>query len=83
MNNIIVQDDPLTNLNLAFDIAEKHLDIPKMIDAEGIKCLLDLSLLLNKIDMVETIRPDEKCVMTYVSAYYHAFADVYKVFIKN
>jgi hypothetical protein len=22
-------------------------------------------------------------VMTYVSAYYHAFADVYKVFIKN
>jgi hypothetical protein len=22
-------------LNLAFDIAEKHLDIPKMIDAEG------------------------------------------------
>lgn len=23
------------NLNLAFDIAEKHLDIPKMLDAEG------------------------------------------------
>jgi hypothetical protein len=22
-------------LNLAFDIAEKHLDIPKMLDAEG------------------------------------------------
>jgi hypothetical protein len=30
--------------------------------------------------MVETIRPDEKCMMTYVSAYYHAFAGVYKVF---
>lgn len=29
------KDDPLTNLNLAFDIAEKHLDIPKMLDAEG------------------------------------------------
>ncbi len=29
------QDDPLKNLNLAFDIAEKHLDIPKMLDAEG------------------------------------------------
>lgn len=25
------------NLNLAFDIAEKHLDIPKMLDAEGIR----------------------------------------------
>ena len=25
----------MTNLNLAFDIAEQHLDIPKMLDAEG------------------------------------------------
>lgn len=23
------------NLNLAFDIAEKHLDIPRMLEAEG------------------------------------------------
>ncbi|CAF1180208.1 unnamed protein product [Adineta ricciae] len=59
----LTKDDPLTNLNLAFDIAEKHLDIPKMLDAE---------------DMVNTVRPDEKSVMTYVSAYYHAFAGVYK-----
>lgn len=29
--------------------------------------------------MVNTVRPDEKSVMTYVSAYYHAFAGVYKV----
>ncbi|VDP10880.1 unnamed protein product [Soboliphyme baturini] len=28
-------DNPLYNLNLAFDIAEKHLDIPRMLDPEG------------------------------------------------
>lgn len=33
---LLIQDDPLGNLNLAFDIAEKHLDIPKMLDAEGL-----------------------------------------------
>ena len=31
----LLQDNPLENLNLAFDIAEKYLDIPKMLDAEG------------------------------------------------
>lgn len=29
------QDDPVTNLNNAFEVAEKYLDIPKMLDAEG------------------------------------------------
>lgn len=29
------QDDPIGNINLAMEIAEKHLDIPKMLDAEG------------------------------------------------
>ncbi|CAG5110515.1 Oidioi.mRNA.OKI2018_I69.chr2.g4911.t3.cds [Oikopleura dioica] len=53
------RDDPMTNLNLAFDIAEKHLDIPKMLDAE---------------DLVEVAKPDERAVMTYVSCYYHAFS---------
>ena len=36
------------NLNLAFEVADKHLDIPKMLDAEGIVALctvLTLSLL--------------------------------------
>ena len=31
----ILQDNPLENLNLAFDVAEKYLDIPRMLDAEG------------------------------------------------
>uniref|UniRef100_A0A8C0HU29 Actinin alpha 1 n=1 Tax=Balaenoptera musculus TaxID=9771 RepID=A0A8C0HU29_BALMU len=53
------KDDPLTNLNTAFDVAEKYLDIPKMLDAE---------------DIVGTARPDEKAIMTYVSSFYHAFS---------
>ncbi|CAH8445536.1 unnamed protein product [Schistosoma guineensis] len=57
------KDNPIQNLNYAFDVAEKHLDIPRMLDAE---------------DMVNTVRPDERSVMTYVSAYYHAFAGAQK-----
>ncbi|XP_008571633.1 PREDICTED: alpha-actinin-2 isoform X1 [Galeopterus variegatus] len=45
------------------EIAEKHLDIPKMLDAE---------------DLVDTARPDERAIMTYVSCYYHAFAGAQK-----
>uniref|UniRef100_A0A8C8M059 Actinin, alpha 2b n=1 Tax=Oncorhynchus tshawytscha TaxID=74940 RepID=A0A8C8M059_ONCTS len=52
-------DDPMGNLNLAFEIAEKHLDIPKMLDAE---------------DIINTPKPDERAIMTYVSCFYHAFA---------
>uniref|UniRef100_A0A8C1GCS0 Actinin, alpha 2b n=1 Tax=Cyprinus carpio TaxID=7962 RepID=A0A8C1GCS0_CYPCA len=57
-------DDPLGNLNLAFDIAEKHLDIPKMLDAE---------------DILNTPKPDERAIMTYVSCFYHAFAGAEQV----
>ncbi|XP_058880854.1 alpha-actinin-2 isoform X6 [Acipenser ruthenus] len=57
------KDDPVGNLNLALEVAEKHLDIPKMLDAE---------------DLVNTARPDERAVMTYVSCYYHAFAGAQK-----
>uniref|UniRef100_A0ABI8ADT8 Actinin alpha 1 n=1 Tax=Felis catus TaxID=9685 RepID=A0ABI8ADT8_FELCA len=59
----IPEDDPLTNLNTAFDVAEKYLDIPKMLDAE---------------DIVGTARPDEKAIMTYVSSFYHAFSGAQK-----
>nr|XP_043887679.1 alpha-actinin-4 isoform X2 [Solea senegalensis] len=57
------KDDPVTNLNNAFEVAEKHLDIPKMLDAE---------------DIVGTLRPDEKAIMTYVSSFYHAFSGAQK-----
>ncbi|GAB0187084.1 alpha-actinin-2 [Grus japonensis] len=53
------EDDPIGNINLAMEIAEKHLDIPKMLDAE---------------DIVNTPKPDERAIMTYVSCFYHAFA---------
>ncbi|XP_075692388.1 alpha-actinin-4 isoform X1 [Rhinoderma darwinii] len=57
------KDDPITNLNNAFEVAEKYLDIPKMLDAE---------------DIVGTARPDEKAIMTYVSSFYHAFSGAQK-----
>ncbi|KAK6293917.1 hypothetical protein J4Q44_G00362430 [Coregonus suidteri] len=53
------KEDPLGNLNLAFEVAEKYLDIPKMLDAE---------------DIINTPKPDERAIMTYVSCFYHAFA---------
>jgi len=30
--------------------------------------------------MANSFKPDDRCVMTYVSAYYHAFAGALKVF---
>ncbi|XP_067844819.1 alpha-actinin-2 isoform X2 [Heptranchias perlo] len=53
------KDDAVYNLNLALEVAEKELDIPKMLDAE---------------DIVNTPKPDERALMTYVSCFYHAFA---------
>lgn len=29
------KDNPMENLNTAFDVAEKYLDIPRMLDPEG------------------------------------------------
>ena len=48
---ILFQDNPLENLNLAFDIAEKYLDIPRMLDPEGKQTLL----VYRKLHIVKSI----------------------------
>uniref|UniRef100_A0A915MDZ1 Calponin-homology (CH) domain-containing protein n=1 Tax=Meloidogyne javanica TaxID=6303 RepID=A0A915MDZ1_MELJA len=48
----------LTNLNMAFDVAERKLDIARLLDAED----------------VNVSCPDEKSIITYVSLFYHCFA---------
>ncbi|CAH8511372.1 unnamed protein product [Schistosoma guineensis] len=55
--------DHIKNLNLAFEIAEKHLDIPKMLDPE---------------DMASRKNCDEQSVMAYLSSYYHMFSGSHK-----
>uniref|UniRef100_A0A915PUP8 Spectrin beta chain n=1 Tax=Setaria digitata TaxID=48799 RepID=A0A915PUP8_9BILA len=50
--------DAIGNLNNAFDVAEKKLDIARLLDAED----------------VTVAHPDEKSIITYVSLYYHHFA---------
>jgi actinin alpha len=51
--------DKAGNLQLAFDVAARDLDIPKMLDVG---------------DMLDVPRPDERSVMTYVAAYFHVFS---------
>jgi actinin alpha len=51
--------DKAGNLQLAFDVAARDLDIPKMLDVG---------------DMLDVPKPDERSVMTYVAAYFHVFS---------
>jgi hypothetical protein len=53
------KNDKRGNMNLAFDIAAKSLNIPKLLDAE---------------DLMDLAKPDERSVMTYVAQYFHAFS---------
>lgn len=51
------KDNAVDNLNQAFEIAETHLGIPRMLDADDIQ-----------------IAPDQKSIMTYISAFYQVFS---------
>jgi Ca2+-binding EF-hand superfamily protein len=46
------------NLEMAFSIAEEHIDIPRLLDVED----------------VDVPKPDDKSVLTYVMEYFNAFA---------
>jgi len=60
----LTAEDKLGNLNLAFDVALKHLDVPRLLDAE---------------DIVNMPRPDERSIMTYVAQLYKVFSSLDKV----
>ena len=65
-------------------MANTELGIPRLLDAEGLngliifcgKCL-KVRLKFNRIipfTDVDSSRPDEKSILTYVASYYHTFA---------
>jgi len=53
----------LANCQLAFSVAEKHLGIPRLLDAE---------------DVANVARPDEKSIVAYVSQFFKLFAKASK-----
>lgn len=54
----LTKNNPMYNLNNAFDVAEDKLGLTKLLDAEDV--------------FVE--HPDEKSIITYVVTYYHYFS---------
>jgi len=60
----LTKDNALQNLNLAFDVAETHLNVPKILDAA---------------DIVDTPKPDERSIMTYIAQLYNVFSSMDQV----
>jgi hypothetical protein len=60
----LTKDNALHNLNLAFDVAETHLQVPKILDAA---------------DIIDTAKPDERSIMTYIAQLYNVFANMSQV----
>ena len=56
--NALNPSNHIDNLTYAFEVAQKELGVPKLLDPED----------------VDTNKPDEKSVLTCVSSYYHTFA---------
>ncbi|KAJ1916952.1 alpha-actinin [Mycoemilia scoparia] len=57
------KSDPHSNTALAFEVAERYLGIPKLLDVE---------------DVCDVGKPDERSIMTYVAQYFHAFSSLSK-----
>lgn len=62
--NQLNKSNKAENLEKAFEVAEKHLNIPRLLDVE---------------DIADIAKPDERSVMTYVAQYFHAFSSADKV----
>lgn len=50
------KDNPLENLNTAFDVAEKYLDIPRMLDPEGNSFLFRKAIARSKVQNENLLR---------------------------
>lgn len=53
------KSDRHSNTRLAFQVAADHLGVPQLLEVE---------------DLCDSMRPDERSVMTYIASYFHAFS---------
>ncbi|MCJ1265682.1 hypothetical protein MMC22_005562 [Lobaria immixta] len=58
------KNDHRGNMQLAFDIASKHIGIPDLLDVE---------------DVCDVAKPDERSLMTYIAYWFHAFSQMERV----
>lgn len=58
------KSDHRGNMQMAFDIAQKEIGIPSLLDVE---------------DVCDVPKPDERSLMTYIAYWFHAFSQMEKV----